>query len=70
MIVYRVDRFGRDAVDGLLEVLQLEALGVSVRLATEAIDTSSPAGRFMPTQLCSIETMDVIRKEACVAPIV
>ena len=58
VIVYRVDRFGRDTIDGLLAVRNLEALGVSVRSATEAIDTSSPTGRFMLTQLFSFASFE------------
>ena len=51
VIVYRIDRLGRDTADGLQAVRELETLGVSVRSATEPLDTSSPTGRFLLTML-------------------
>jgi site-specific DNA recombinase len=50
-VVYRLDRLGRDTADGLITVRELERIGIGVRSATEEIDTTTPAGRFMLTML-------------------
>ena len=45
VLVYKLDRLGRDARATLNAVGDLEALGVQVRSLTESFDTSTPAGR-------------------------
>ncbi len=59
VLVYRLDRFGRDPGQILGTVAELEALGVQVRSMTEPFDTESPAGRLMLTSSCSL-TLTVV----------
>src|SRR5688500_15526120 len=47
VLVYRLDRLGR-SLRGLLDAhAMLDAVGVTIRSATEPFDTESPFGRFM-----------------------
>ncbi len=47
VLVYKIDRLGRDPRDILNSTHQLDQLGVAVRSLTEEFDMSSPSGRFM-----------------------
>lgn len=51
VLVYRIDRLGRDAKVILDAVDELAKYGVEVRSVTEHIDLTSPTGRFMLTML-------------------
>ena len=47
VLVYKIDRLGRDPRDILNTAHQLDRLGVAVKSLTEEFDMSSPSGRFM-----------------------
>ena len=47
VLVYKIDRLGRDPRDILNSAHQLDRLGVAVKSLTEDFDMSSPSGRFM-----------------------
>ena len=68
LLVYKLDRLGRDVRMTLNVVHELEKLGVRVRSMTEEFDTSSPTGRLMLTLLSGFAAheRDTIR-ERCVA---
>lgn len=51
VVVYKLDRFSRSLIDLLGIVTRIEARGATFRSITEAIDTSSPAGRMMLAML-------------------
>lgn len=52
--VYNVARFGRDTLQGLTFLNWLADRGVTIISATEPIDTSTPTGRWMLTQMLSV----------------
>jgi len=58
LLVYRLDRLGRDARHILNAVAEFEALGVQVKSMTEPFDTSEPVGRFMVTMLSGIAGLE------------
>lgn len=68
LLVYRLDRLGRDTRLTLNAVADLETLGVRIRSMTEEFDTATPTGRLMLTMLSGFATheREVIR-ERCVA---
>lgn len=47
ILVYKLDRFARSLLDMLGIIAKIEAVGANFRSLTEAIDTSTPAGRMM-----------------------
>ncbi len=47
VLVYKIDRLGRDPRDILNTAYRLDQLGVAVKSLTEEFDMSSPSGRFM-----------------------
>lgn len=47
LVVYKIDRLGRDPRDILNSVHQLDQLGVAVKSLTEEFDLSTPSGKFM-----------------------
>jgi site-specific DNA recombinase len=51
ILIYRLDRLGRDPRGILNAVAELETLGVQVKSMTEPFDTSNPSGRFLLTIL-------------------
>lgn len=51
IVVYKLDRFSRSLIDLLGIINRLEARGATFRSITEAIDTSTPAGRMMLAML-------------------
>ncbi|MEU5938664.1 recombinase family protein [Micromonospora sp. NPDC047548] len=57
LAVYKVDRFGRNVLESLQLLAELAAAGVTIMSATEQIDTSTPSGRWMLTNLLSIAEM-------------
>ncbi|MEP7354859.1 MAG: recombinase family protein, partial [Acidobacteriota bacterium] len=66
LLVYRLDRLGRDTRQILNVVDELEKLQVRVRSMTEEFDTGNPAGKLMLTMLCGFATHehDVIRERS------
>lgn len=51
---YNVSRLGRNALEGLLFVAELEKHGVRILSATEHIDTSTAVGKMMLTNMLSV----------------
>lgn len=51
VMVYKLDRFARSLIDLLGIISKIEIAGATFRSLTEAIDTSSPAGRMMLAML-------------------
>jgi site-specific DNA recombinase len=47
VLVYKIDRLGRDPRDILTATHRLDQLGVAVKSLTEEFDLSTPAGKFM-----------------------
>ena len=68
LLVYKLDRLGRETRLILNAVADLEALGVRIRSMTEEFDTSTATGRLMLSLLSSFASHEhsVIR-ERCVA---
>src|SRR6185503_6277536 len=68
LLIYRLDRLGRDTRLILNAVAELEKLGVRIRSMTEEFDTGTATGRLMLTLLSGFASheRDVIR-ERCVA---
>jgi DNA invertase Pin-like site-specific DNA recombinase len=55
--VYDVSRFGRNVLESLQFLSWLAERGVTILSATEQIDTSTPSGRWMLTNLLAIAEM-------------
>ncbi|RLK13288.1 DNA invertase Pin-like site-specific DNA recombinase [Micromonospora sp. M71_S20] len=55
--VYKIDRFGRNVLESLQVLAELAAKGVTIMSASEQIDTSTPSGRWMLTNLLSLAEM-------------
>jgi site-specific DNA recombinase len=66
LLVYKLDRLGRDALLILKAVDELEKLGVRVRSVTEEFDASSPTGKLMLTMLSGFASheREVIRERS------
>src|SRR5689334_9306561 len=47
LAVWKVDRLGRSSVDVMNRLDQLEADGVTVKITSLGVDTSTPAGRLV-----------------------
>ena len=47
ILVYKIDRLGRDPRDILNSAHQFDQLGVAVKSLTEEFDMSTPSGKFM-----------------------
>lgn len=58
VLVYRLDRLGRNPQHMLNVIAELEALGVQVKSMTEPFDTSEPVGRFMVTMLSGVAGLE------------
>lgn len=59
LVVLRIDRLGRDAIDILQTVSQLKALGIKVIVhQLGGIDLTSPTGNFMLTMLAGLAEME------------
>ncbi len=58
VLVYRLDRLGRNAQHILNVIAELEALGVQVKSMTEPFDTGEPVGRFMVTMLSGVAGLE------------
>jgi site-specific DNA recombinase len=66
LLVYKLDRLGRDVLLILNAVAELEKLGVRVRSMTEEFDASSAAGKLMLTLLSGFASheREVIRERS------
>lgn len=58
VLVYKVDRFGRDTRSILNAVYDLEQTGIAVKSMSEPFDTSTPSGRFMLNMMASVAMLD------------
>lgn len=58
VVVYKLDRFGREPRHILNAVGELDALNVPVRSMTEPLDTTTPAGRFLLTILSGVAGLE------------
>lgn len=58
ILVYRLDRFGREPRLILNAVNDLESLGIQVKSMTEPFDTGNPAGRFLLTILSAVAGLE------------
>ncbi len=58
VIVKQVDRLGRDALHILTAVAQLESLNVKVISILEAMDLTTPQGRFMLTMYSGVAALE------------
>ncbi|MCK4415193.1 MAG: recombinase family protein [Candidatus Eisenbacteria sp.] len=54
VLLYKLDRLGRDALVTLSAVRDLEACGAKAKSMTEHFDSSDPSGRFMLTVLSGV----------------
>jgi len=58
VMVYKLDRLGRDPRLILNAVATLESLGVQIKSMTEPFDTATPAGRFLLTILSGVAGLE------------
>jgi site-specific DNA recombinase len=58
VLLYRLDRIGRDPRLILNAVHEIESLGIQVRSMNEPFDSTTPAGRFMLTTLSGMAGYD------------
>lgn len=58
VLVYKIDRLGRNTLETLLAASELEALHVTVQSITEPFDTTTPHGRFMMNQFASFAQLE------------
>lgn len=58
VVVYRLDRMGRDTIDVLRVVRDLGEMGTAVASVTEPLDASNPGGQFVLTVLAGAATFE------------
>jgi len=58
VLVWKLDRFARSALDALQWLQQLDAAGTGLKILTQDIDTTSPAGRLVFTILAAVAEME------------
>lgn len=69
MVVWNLDRLTRSLKDMLLILEKIEAVGAGFRSLTEAIDTTTPAGRMMMQMLGSFAEFEraIVRERTTAA---
>lgn len=58
ILVYKLDRLGRNARIILNAIYELEKHGIKIRSMTETFDTAEPSGRFMLTILAGVSDLE------------
>jgi DNA invertase Pin-like site-specific DNA recombinase len=58
VMVWKLDRFARSALDALQWLEQLDGYGVGLKILTQDIDTTSSAGRLVFTVLAAVAEME------------
>jgi DNA invertase Pin-like site-specific DNA recombinase len=58
VMVWKLDRFARSALDALRWLEQLDGYGVGLKILTQDIDTTSSAGRLVFTVLAAVAEME------------
>lgn len=58
VLVWKLDRFARSALDALQWLQQLDGAGVGLKILTQEIDTTSAAGRLVFTILAAVAEME------------
>ena len=58
VLVWKLDRFARSALDALQWLQQLDSAGVGLKILTQEIDTTSAAGRLVFTILAAVAEME------------
>ena len=70
VLIYKLDRLGRDTRVILNTIKQLEDLGVEIAATSEPYDSATPAGRFMTTIMAGQATLERENiRDRCVAGI-
>jgi DNA invertase Pin-like site-specific DNA recombinase len=62
LTVWMLDRLGRDALQMLTTICELNARGVVLRSLTDGLDSSTSSGRMTMTILCAIAEYEVALK--------
>jgi DNA invertase Pin-like site-specific DNA recombinase len=58
VMVWKLDRFARSALDALYWLEQLDGYGVGLKILTQDIDTTTSAGRLVFTVLAAVAEME------------
>jgi DNA invertase Pin-like site-specific DNA recombinase len=58
VLVWKLDRFARSALDALQWLQQLDSAGVGLKILTQQIDTTTSAGRLVFTVLAAVAEME------------
>mgnify|MGYP000418637432 CR=1 FL=1 len=58
LVVWKLDRFGRNTIDVLMRMEELTKRNIEFRSLTEAIDTTTPMGRVMATMAVAFAQME------------
>ncbi len=58
VLVWKLDRFARSALDALQWLQQLDSAGVGLKILTQEIDTTTSAGRLVFTVLAAVSEME------------
>ena len=58
VLVWKLDRFARSALDALQWLQQLDSAGVGLKILTQEIDTTTSAGRLVFTVLAAVAEME------------
>jgi DNA invertase Pin-like site-specific DNA recombinase len=58
VMVWKLDRFARSALDALQWLEQLDGYGVGLKILTQEIDTTTSAGRLVFTVLATVAEME------------
>jgi DNA invertase Pin-like site-specific DNA recombinase len=58
VVVWKLDRFARSALDALQWLQQLDSAGVGLKILTQEIDTTTSAGRLVFTILAAVGEME------------